>query len=93
MYPHVFACEQCLDLPAATVQVYTGCRLPSQLTVDETVNKETFLGIKDAKQRARQSGSPLASIRGYLIVVAIFIAFLLFIGAVVVIERFILGWA
>ena len=49
-------------------------------------------GSKDVRQRARRRGSFLAIIRSYLVVVVVFVAFLLFIGLVVVVERLILGW-
>ena len=51
------------------------------------------MDIRETGQRMGRPRSVLAIIRSYLVVVVIFIGFLLSIGVLVVIERFLLGLA
>jgi len=50
------------------------------------------LAVKDTRRLTQRPRSLLAIIKSYFVVVVVFIAFLLFITTVVVIERFLLGW-
>ena len=49
--------------------------------------------IQETIQRSERPRALYAIVRSYLVVVAVFLAFLLCIGVLVAIERFLLGWA
>ena len=51
------------------------------------------MAIQDIRQRIQRPRTFLAIMRSYLVVVATFVAFLVFVAAVIIIERFLLGLA